>query len=187
MNLKRQCLTFSALLFLFAAPAFAGRLPIHLPNVTTLSPADVLPSAFQGIWDYTQVLKDCETMIVLSTISGTDTICANEELTPPDTSQSVACTFEISETGYHVVCSGTLALEDTCSVDYDYDITTTLSGNTLTTVGIYMTTYNHCGPIPPQCIRYEYTALRVGNANEECAVPVENTTWGWIKSKTRYR
>jgi len=184
----RILLAVSALL-LAGVPALAGPpiAPPSLRDVLAPNGGPVLPGDFQGIWNYTLTAKDCEFMFQLFSQSGTDTICADDSAALPDTSEggNFSCEGDVTSNGYHVVCSGSVATDDTCTVMYSYDITATLSGNTLTYVGLFNTTFDHCGDLPPSCIRYEYTATRVGNANTECATPVETLTWGRLKSRYR--
>ncbi len=191
MKALRLCCAVAAAFFLTTAvpTAWAGDRTVHVPPTRVLSPSGgpVLPTDYQGIWNYTLTVRDCETMFVFITDTGTDTLCADDAAVPDSTEGSnFSCEGTITGSGYNLVCSGTEAIDDTCSASFDYEITATLNGNNLSYVGIFNTTYDRCGEeFPASCFRYEYTAVRVGNANTACATPVESTTWGYIKSRHR--
>lgn len=174
-----------ALLFL-SAPAFAG-IPSHLPfNLKPLDDPGV-PSAFQGIWNYTEVFKDCTTMEIFTSDSGTDTVCANDSAAPPDTASTpgIFCEYTSSSNQYTVHCTGSQEITPGCNQDYVIDATSMVSGSTVTSVTTINITYTGCGPLPSTCYRYEYTGTRIGPATEECATPVEPTTWSGIKAYYR--
>ena len=49
-------------------------------------------------------------------------------MAPPDTSQSsgIVCEGTSTQNGYHIVCTGSMAAFDTCTVNFNYDLTSTV-------------------------------------------------------------
>jgi len=186
VKLLRTCPILLTLL-LFAAPVLAGGRPNHFPPGLTPAGGPLIPVTFQGIWNYTEVVKDCTTMQVLGTFTGTDTVCADDDLAPSDTVglAGFSCDGTTSDTQYNVTCSGGQEVTPGCTQSFNFTIVSTLNGNTVTSVTTITVSYTGCGPIPSSCVRYEYTGTRVGPATAQCATPVQATTWSGIKAQYR--
>ena len=187
MKPLKSCFIFLALL-LVAAPVFADGPRGHLP--AGLVPADepAIPPSFQGIWTYTEIYRDCTTQQILDTFTGTDTVCAEDNTAPPDTTGlgNFSCSGSSTATTYDVSCTGSQEIVPGCTQNFGITIASSVSGNTVTSITTINVTYAGCGvPFPPSCTRYEYTGTRIGTATEECATPVQPTTWSGIKANYR--
>lgn len=187
MKFLRACSIVLTLLFV-AAPVFAGGIHSHIP--AGLAPTDVppLPGSFQGIWSYTEILKDCTTQTVLQILTGTDTVCADGNSAIPDTIGlgNFICDGTSTANQYNITCTGSQEITPGCVQHFSITIASTLSGSTVNSVTTVASNYTGCDiPFPPSCASFEYTGTRIGPATEECATPVQPTTWSGVKAYYR--
>ncbi len=172
------------------AAAPVGTLAPRLPLSRVLAPNGVptIPPAWQGIWNSTDVDKDCETLATISTSTSSDTLCANASIISGEVGLGqFDCDGTATDTSFDVTCTAVFPVSDSCSATVTIRQTGTRDGDSftsLTVANILHTGLNCAGEINT-CQRIETTSVRVSNANVECAVPVEAVSWGGIKSRHR--
>ena len=168
----RPLLTFMLVLAAAAAlvhsPAHAGSVPV--------------PPEYIGIWDYTTVVRDCDTQQILFQGAQRDTVCAGDTFDPSFGQFELECTGTINATTIDVECTGQFVVDPKCVANLHYVIDGTRNGDSWITTSTIETDYVGAGcPIGDSCTVTTSTGTRV-DPNPNCeAQPVEPGTWGQIK------
>lgn len=187
MKLLRSCSIFLTLV-LFATPVFAVGPHDHLPTGLRPMGGLVIPGSFQGIYNYTEILRDCTTQVIFQTTTGMDTVCADDNGAPSDTAGlgNFSCEGTSTANEYNVMCIGSQEVTPGCVQHYTITVASTLNGDTVHSLTTISSNFTGCAvPFPPSCASIEYTGTRVGSATTECATPVQPTTWSGIKANYR--
>ncbi|HOX26017.1 MAG TPA: hypothetical protein PLL30_09360 [Candidatus Krumholzibacteria bacterium] len=168
-----------------AAPdgAIGGRIAL-----SRLVPDIVIPAEWGGIWDVTSTTYDCETNAVTGSDAYADTLCAGTVLDFGDPGFEITCTGSADGNTITSHCTGSLALSDDCTMNFDLQSTTTRTGDTYESVSTINTTYDgaECEFLPDSCDRVETTGTRTAPEPVPCGnTPVETVSWGTVKSLYR--
>ena len=151
--------------------------------------ADVdIPEQWLGIWQLAVEAFDCDTEELLFSSTAIDTVCAGDVFQDPEPGGVQAeCEADINATTYTIHCEGSDEVVPGCTVNFTYDATATLDGDTYTSTAISNITYTgDCPVIPDSCMRTVVTGTRIGNAPEPCGqTPVESQSWSTVKSLYR--
>lgn len=172
-----------------------SRLFVYLLALTLLVPAAGLvhaqtgdcsdiPEGWQGVWQSTMTLSDCETGFVFNTQNFDDTICPGDCFDAGD--ESVDCTVVVEGSTATISCSGTEVASPGCTANFESELIYTLDGTSITGGGTQTVTYTGDCPseLVDQCIELDYSATRTNGSNA-CSVPVSLLNWSVLKGSFR--
>ena len=177
-----------AVLLLFGGTAAAGEAP-RLRLSDAMNALDIefqVPAAWAGVWEVTDVERDCETLELVETTTGNDTLCAGDliDLTDDGTFE-IDCNGTVTDTHVDIECTGS-SEEAGCTGTFSLDLEADRDGETFsgTSITSLEFTGEGCGPfVFGFCQRIETTATRIGPQPAECAVPVETVSWSTLKAR----
>jgi len=183
--------------FFFFAPAWAAELPgsgsdanfVYRPNLGDVLRAAgdlTIPAAWSGVWEFEDTDYDCTTKLPTGTGSDTDTLCTGEAIYGDDA--KLNCTGTVSDTEVDVDCTGDVEVFPGCVLTFNFSLTATRSGDTLTSSSTVSQVYTP--PLcafgqPDQCQRTDSVANRVGPEPPDCLTSVEEMSWGRVKAVYR--
>lgn len=192
--MKRRILILAALLCLPFAPAIveARDSAIPAPRLSTVLRAlgddFSVPAAWTGIWeDSDSTFIGCGIESLIETSTDRDTLCLGETLAPEEPEVTYICTGTVTDTQVDMTCNASFVQEG-CTISNTFEIHGTRTGNTSVVVVTLQTSFSPpsaCFEQPDQCTRIVTRSTRLGPAPEGCGTPVENTSWGSIKSRYR--
>lgn len=181
----------SAFLFVsfLAAPAGAGiRLSARGPGGVLAG--DTIPPEWAGIWTFTDSTYDCGGEL-LSTDSGTDTLCSGKPVLVDDASPyQLSCTGSTTATTADVTCTYTGEIFPDCTVTLSVEFHAVRTSNSYVATGTtsqqYAGTGKGCDFLTDSCTRTVTYGTRIaGEPTAYCATPVLPATWGSVKSRYR--
>jgi hypothetical protein len=152
--------------------------------------SDPIPAQWAGIWDTVDSVYNC-TGGLQSTSSSTDTLCTGQVIEPePDPSFEYDCTGTTTPTTVNMTCTGRSEVFQDCFADYVVTIVGTRTNDSYFMVATINTTFSGTGEgcdfLPDQCLQINSHGTRTApEPTEYCATPVEETTWGQVKSLYR--
>ena len=184
----------SAFLFVsaFVAPADARLRAGSLPGIPsrTLGEDVVIPAAWAGIWTFVDSTYDCQGSLI-GTDSGVDTLCTGQSGDPGEGEPfPVECSGTITDNSIDYTCSYSEVIDKECTLSFTVVLQGTMSTNsyvltntvTLSAVG----TSKACLFFPGSCTRTVSRGTRTApEPVAYCATPVDETTWGRMKSRYR--
>ncbi len=188
--MKRMAIAVVLLAALLGASAAAAApvVPGSRTVLRTLSAADVVPADWAGVWSIADTIYSCLGE-VQQTTSGSDTLCAGQEISQesPDPSIQFTCTSSITANTFQIHCAGSMPVMPDCQADFTLDGTGTFSGDSFFSVMTMTTTFSGtgegCDLFPPSCTQINAHGTRTGPAPIAfCQTPTHAGTWGELKS-----
>lgn len=149
-----------------------------------------IPAEWSGIWSTVDSLYDC-TGNLQSTSSSLDTLCTGQIVEPEeDPSFEYDCTGTTTPTTVNMTCTGQFEVVKDCFADYVVTIVGTRTNDTYFMVTTITTTFSGTGEgcdfFPDQCMQFNSHGTKIApEPAAYCATPVEETTWGQVKSLYR--
>ena len=149
-------------------------------NAPAAAQTTSFPSSWEGIWNMTTTLKDCDTGTVLNTSTAPDTICAGQSFG----SSEFVCNGTITDTSIDVTCTAISEVYPGCTVSITMVSTGTRSGNTFQGTTRLTSDYSpECG-IPDTCMLQEISGTFVSPYQGECTnVAIADGSWGAMKAR----
>jgi len=143
-----------------------------------------VPAAWAGIWVFTKTEYACPTNDIVSTTVGQDTLCAGELF--EEENDPFTCITSINDAGADVVCSAAFELIPGCTVVSEYETHLRRIGDSIvgTTTGTASSVPAGCAG-PETCGHEEYSGVRIAPPPADCSLPVDDLSWGQLKSRYR--
>jgi hypothetical protein len=137
----------------------------------------VWPSSWQGIWEFSHKVSDCDGGPILDSYTERDTICAGDFILEPGQD----CSNTISDTYIHLECSRPEAYFD-CIWTVDTVFSIRRSEDTI--FGTIRTSYSSSIPYCSTSCRVDVVSATLVSADPEIcsAVPVTDESWGTLKA-----
>jgi hypothetical protein len=187
----------SGILFLLSAAA------VLAPGPSTAAPtpggkhflkqllggAPTVPAEWSGIWTVVDTVYDCAGAFQ-STSTSTDTLCTGQNYEPEDQEVQFDCTGTVTETTVDMTCTGSYEVFTDCTANYVVNVRSTRTAESYFSVVTMNVTYSgtgeNCDLLPAQCLQINSHGTRTApEPAAYCASPVEETTWGQVKSRYR--
>lgn len=186
-TMSRQILTAAvALAAILTAPLAAAEAAPRDDRLlrAALQPTDdyTIPAGWQGVWEITERLVDCQTSAVLATETYTDTLCAGEAYLVPGDSP---CTGTVDDDSVDITCTSSFEAFPGCTVTFTYTMTGTRTGDSYSGSDQMVWDYSGDCPLPDSCERYEWEATRL--ALDPACTPTANGQASWTAVKQAYR
>ncbi len=175
-----------------AETAAAATTPFESSRVFRLAGATPpLPPEWAGIWSVSDTTYDC-LGVPTGTSTYTDTLCAGQVFVDPDPNPQFTfdCNGTVTATTVDLTCTGSGEVFTDCMLTVDSRFIVTRTGDSYLAVVVVNSSYSGtgagCDLFPDNCSQINSRATRIGPAPEAyCATPVEEMTWGRVKSRYR--
>lgn len=147
-------------------------------------PCPIVPASWEGEWDYSNINVDCETQEVLSEFNVMVRFCAGEPfvMDVPLEGFVFECSGTVTDAVLHMESTSSYEESEGCTISSTSVVDATLSGDTMTGIATYNTTYSSGCTQQDFCGREEFSAVRrTGDSNCGKAL-VDSYPWGTVKS-----
>ena len=150
------------------------------------SETPVFTAAWEGVWEFDYIERECATGTVTAEYQGVEYLCAGGRPSITTGPFEYECEGEITDTDLHVVCTGSAEAIPGCTANYVYVLDATRTGTTITGLETWEVGFvGACGGMEGICYDESYSGRKIDDDPDCSVTPTEPMSWTKIKSEFR--